>query len=315
MTPAPSPSEQPQTLASQANAWVVRLTSGTATVEDARALREWCERSPEHAAAYREAASLWKQAGKLAQAPRRTRRQPARLWLGGALAACLVLGLVGAMQLGALPDGRAWLSDHHTALAERRKVQLPDGSRVELDARTRLDLDFSAGQRRIRLQGGAAIFHVQHDAQRPFVVSAEGGTVTALGTVFEVRQQSDGIRVTCSEGVVAVRQEGFEQQLLHAGEQLRYDAQGTGTAAKVDSEQELAWRRGLLVFKNRPLQELVDELNRYRSGRILIADAEAARLPVSGVFHLARPDEALQHIEQSLGLAATHLPAGVTLLR
>ncbi|MET1078382.1 MAG: FecR family protein [Pseudomonas sp.] len=309
--PHPTPAQH---LASQANAWVLRLSSGTATVADASALREWCARSPQHAQAYREATRLWRLAGQL---PRPRRRQ--RPWLlrsaVGAVAACLLLGVFGAMQIGLVPDARALLADHHTRLGERRQVELPDGSRVELDARTRLDVDFSAGQRHLRLGEGAAVFHVQKDADRPFVVSARGGTVTALGTVFEVRHQQDAIQVTCSEGVVEVRQGAAAQHRLQAGEQLRYGANSTTAVATVDSDQALAWRQGLLVFKGRPLQELVEELNRYRPGRILIADASKARMPVSGVFHLQRPDEALQHIEQSLHLTAVQWPAGVTLLR
>lgn len=300
-----------ENLASQANAWVVRLTSGQATVKDARALREWCERDSQHAEAYREAARLWKLAGHMS----RRRRPWLRRTAAGAVAACLAVVLIGSMQIGLLPDARALLADHHTRLGERRQVELPDGSLVELDARTRLDVDFSTGRRHIRLGEGAAVFHVRHDAARPFVVSAEGGTVTALGTVFEVRHQQGSIQVTCSEGVVAVRQGASGQSLLRAGEQAHYGASGTTAAAPVDSDQALAWRQGLLVFKNRPLQHLVDELNRYRPGRILIADAAKAQTPVSGVFHLQRPDEALHHIEQSLQLTAIQLPAGVTVLR
>ena len=314
MNPVPAPASSPESLASQANAWVVRLTSGQATVEDARALRDWCAADPAHAEAYRQAAQLWKQTGQVAALA--TRRRPRRWAVASGLAASLaLLVLVGLAQLGSVPDARALLADHHTVAGDRQRIELNDGSVIEMDARTRLNVDFSASQRHITLGAGAAVFHVQHDSKRPFVVSAANGTVTAIGTVFEVREQGDGIKVTCSEGVVAVNQPGASQQLLNAGQQLRYDPRGLGPQATVDAEQELAWRQGLLVFKNRPLQELVDELNRYHQGRILITDAQAANLPVSGVFHLQRPDEALRHIEQTLHLSATRLPAGLVLLR
>ncbi|MEK1942081.1 MAG: FecR family protein [Pseudomonas sp.] len=315
MNPAQPPLPPPENLASQANAWVVRLTSGQATVEDARALREWCATSAAHAEAYRQAAQLWKQTGEVAAlakplAPPRRRH----IALASAVAACIALVVVGWTQLGGLADARAVLADHHTAPGDQQRIELEDGSIIEMDARSRLNVEFSATQRHISLGGGAAVFHVQHDAKRPFVVSAAGGTVTAIGTVFEVREQGAGIKVTCSEGVVAVNQSGA-RQLLSAGEQLRYGEQGISAQAKVDAEQELAWRQGLLVFKNRPLQELVDELNRYHRGRIVLTSARIAALPVSGVFHLQRPDEALRHIEQTLQLSATELPAGLVLLR
>ncbi|MDD0844362.1 FecR family protein [Pseudomonas sp. Gutcm_11s] len=301
-------------LTRQANAWVARLTSGQATAEDARALREWCATSAEHMRAYKEATQLWKQLGQLpAATPRRT---PGRRLLGGGLAAACALLLGFAwLQAGQHVDGQAWLADVSTRVGERREVVLEDGSRVELDARTRLDLDFSAERRRLVLSGGAAVFHVQHDASRPFVVEADNGSVTALGTVFEVRHQPAGVRVTCSEGVVAVRLADQPPRRLEAGQQLRYDTRTSSAPAPVNSQEALAWRQDLLVFKQRPLAELVDELNRYRTGRIVLADAETARRPVSGVFHLQRPDEALAHIRSSLGLSETRLPGGWIVLR
>ncbi len=299
-------------LTQQANAWVTRLTSGQATVEDARALREWCATSEAHAHAYHEAARLWRQLGQLP--PTQARRTRRRL-LGYGLAACILLFGLTWLQLDPRLDSQAWLADVSTKTGERREIVLEDGSRVELDARTRLDLDFSAERRRLVLSGGAAVFHVQHDPSRPFVVEADNGSVTALGTVFEVRHQGTGVRVTCSEGVVAVRLVDQPTLRLEAGQQLRYDAHASSTPVQVDSQEALAWRQDLLVFKQRPLGELVEELNRYRSGRIVLADAEIARRPVSGVFHLQRTDEALAHIRSSLGLSATHLPGNWVVLR
>ncbi|MDH1065569.1 FecR family protein [Pseudomonas sp. GD03985] len=309
----PHRSSDPLDLAREANAWVARLTSGQATVEDARALREWCATSADHAEAYREAAQLWRQLGELPRAParRRSRWRP----LGAGLAACVLALGFAWLQAGQRIDARAWLADHSTGVGERREIRLEDGSRIELDARTRLDLDFSAERRRIVLSGGAAVFHVSHDAARPFVVEADDGSVTALGTVFEVRHQGSGVRVTCSEGAVAVRLAGRAPQRLEAGRQLRYDALDGGHPAPVDSAEALAWRQGVLIFKQRPLGELVEELNRYRAGRVILADAELARRPVSGVFHLQRPNEALAHIQSSLGLDATHLPGDWIVLR
>ena len=308
---APEPSDT--TLSQQANAWVARLTSGHATVEDAAALREWCAQSEAHAAAYREATRLWRQAGSLA-APRRFRPRR-RLFAASAMAACLALAVVGGTLLGVVPDGRALLADHHTQRAEHKIIDLSDGSQAELDADTRLSVDFSAAQRRLDLADGAAIFHVQHDTARPFVVHAANLSVTAVGTVFEVRHLAAGISVTCTEGVVEVRQGDGTRQRIKAGEQVVYNAAGAGPLQRIDSARELAWREGVMVFRNRPLQELVHELNRYHQGRILIASDRVAQMPVSGVFHLNRADEALRHIEQALQLSATRLPAGVVVLR
>ncbi|WP_083659432.1 FecR family protein [Pseudomonas sp. PA1(2017)] len=308
---APEPSDM--TLSQQANAWVARLTSGHATVEDAAALRQWCAQSEAHAAAYREATRLWRQAGSLAT-PRRFKPRR-RLFAASAVAACLALAVVGGTLLGVVPDGRALLADHHTQRAEHKIIDLADGSQAELDAETRLSVDFSAAQRRLDLADGAALFNVQHDTARPFVVHAADMTVTAVGTVFEVRHLAAGISVTCTEGVVEVRQGDGTRQRIKAGEQVVYSAAGASPLQRIDSTRELAWREGVMVFRNRPLQELVHELNRYHQGRIVIASEKVAQMPVSGVFHLNRADEALRHIEQALQLSAMRLPAGVVVLR
>lgn len=299
-------------LAREANAWVVHLTSGQATEADAAALRQWCAQSPEHAAAYREATRVWRQVGQLTVPRRRPRR---RLLAAGAMAACLTFLAMGTTLLGVVPDARAMLADHHTRRGEQKDVKWADGSFAELDASTRLNADWSAVERRLELSDGAAVFHVQPDASRPFVVRAGSLSVTAVGTVFEVRYLAEGVSVTCSEGVVAVSDDAGETRLLKAGEQLTYSDKGLTATQRIDSEQALAWRSGSLVFRNRPLQELVYELNRYHRGRILITREEIARMPVSGVFHLDRAEEALRHIEQTLALSATRLPAGIIVLR
>jgi transmembrane sensor len=202
-----------------------------------------------------------------------------------------------------------------TRTAEQRQAILDDGSQVTLDAQTLLSLAFSERRRDINLDAGAAIFDVAHDPQKPFVVQAGEVRVTAIGTVFEVRHQGRGVRVTCTEGVVTVQSPGQAEQRLRAGEQLIFGNSKTPQFHQVDSDSAVAWQYGQLKFRQRPLAELIEELNRYRPGRIILAAADKAERPVSGLFHLSRPEEALQHIVQSQGLQAAYYPGGVVLLR
>lgn len=303
-------------LTNQANAWVVRITSGHATAADAQALRAWCALSPAHAQAYRQATRLWRQLGDLAPLQR---AQPSRLarrrLLSAGAAAVVLLGAFGLSWTGQVPDARAMLADMSTSTAEQHQATLADGSQVTLDAQTLLSLNFSERWRDISLDAGAAIFEVAHDPQKPFVVKAGEVRVTAIGTVFEVRHQSDGVRVTCTEGVVAVQSPGQAERRLRAGEQLTLSDSATPQFRRVDADSAMAWQHGQLRFRQRPLAELIEELNRYRPGRIILAAADKAERPVSGIFHLSRPEEALQHIVQSQGLQAAHYPGGVVLLR
>src|SRR6202034_3567232 len=86
----------------------------------------------------------------------------------------------------------------------RQEFALPDGSRITLGGDTKLVVRFAANVRTIKLDHGEAFFRVQHDPQRPFVVHAAGGTTTAVGTAFEVRQYANRVQVWVREGAVEV---------------------------------------------------------------------------------------------------------------
>lgn len=303
----------------EAFTWLVRLTSGEATQEDAAALAAWRARSGAHDAAFRQAARLWRAldpaarssaavavAASPAKGPLLSRRRLGQ----GALAAGLAgLALAGGRDLWPLlrPAG-----DLHTAVGEQRDERLADGSQVLLNTATALRLDFTADARRVELLRGEALFTVTPDGARPFTVQAGRGSVTALGTVFAVRQLDGGARVTCLDGTIAVRCGG--EAVLTAGQEVTY-GDSLGPVATVDPDQAAAWRKGLLYFRAQPLAEVVAEIGRYRPGPIILANEAAAARQVSGVFHLARPDEALAHIGRTLSLDLERLPGGIVLLR
>ncbi|HKU97355.1 MAG TPA: FecR domain-containing protein [Vineibacter sp.] len=305
-------------LAREARAWVVRLTSGAATQADADALAAWRRRSPAHDAAFRAAALLWKRTGAAAALTTTAGMPQTRCYgrravmAGAALAAGAATVVVAGAGLGYLPTVNGWLADHHTATGERKQVTLPDGSVATLNTRTSLSVSYTPEQRRIALVEGEASFAVARDA-RPFVVGAGAGTTTATGTLFAVRCRGETIRVICEEGTVAVS--AGSNVRLTAGGAVTYDGNGLRAGTRIDVAAENAWRGGMLMFRDRPLGYVVDEINRYRRGRIWIDSDAAAQRKVTGVFHLDRLDEALAHIERSLGLQATYLPAGMVILR
>jgi len=302
----------------EALAWVVRLTSGAATQEDADALGAWRRRSPAHDAAFRDAARLWKQTGSAATIsagalPRSIPRGRRALMTGAALAAGTAGVMLAGAQLGYLPAPGTWLAEHRTGTGEQKRVVLPDGSVAELNTRTSLSVQFTSDKRAVELFDGEVSFSVQKDTSRPFVVIAGRGTTTVTGTLFSVRDRDDTVRVVCVEGAVVVN--ARETARLAAGDLASYDDRGIHTVARVDAAAETAWRRGMLVFRGQTLRQVVEEINQYRRGRIWLANAAAAQRKLSGAFHLDRLDEVITHVERTLGLQATHLPAGIVILR
>lgn len=91
-----------------------------------------------------------------------------------------------------------------TEIGERRSITLADGSTVDLNARSRLRVEFARKERRVELLEGQALFQVAKDKNRPFIVSSGDATVRAVGTQFDVNRRSNGTTVTVLEGRVAV---------------------------------------------------------------------------------------------------------------
>ncbi|WP_115420990.1 FecR family protein [Ensifer sp. M14] len=305
-----------EALKREATAWIVRITSGTATTDDADALLAWRARSAAHEAAFQASARLWKNLGpalgksKSAPSTVLTRRT---FLATGSLAASVAGGGLILSELGFLPTVGAILADYATGIGEQRTVQLSDGSTMTLDGGTMLSVDFSSSARQLELTTGAAVFYVVSDPARPFVVTAANGKTTAIGTSFSVKHGDDDISVECLRGRISVQ--CLANSDLVDGEAISYSRLGLGEKVTTDAETAAAWRQGLLIFKDRSLADVVSDLNRHRRGKVVIARSDLRARRVSGVFHLSRPDEILAHLEETLQVRPVNLVGGIVLLR
>lgn len=314
----------------QAAEWVVRLDRDC-TAAERQQFQSWLDADPRHRAAYDAAYQLWCELDEVAAvlpeaaqlprpaprttapviaikstAPRAHSRWPA--WT--ALAATLVL----AVGLFAAPELEVRLrADLRADVGQSLTRVLEDGSTVQLNTDTAIAVRYTEGRRDIELLRGEAAFEVAHDAARPFVVHARRSSVTALGTVFQVRAGED-LQVTVTEGRVRVRSADAYTD-LGAGHRLSVSASGEiGPPGEADIYAAEAWRRGYVSFVERPLSEVVQELNRYVRGRIVLTDARLESLPVSGTFPTNRPDAAIGALQQSLGLRVTRFSDYLILL-
>ncbi|WP_193059945.1 FecR family protein [Halomonas sp. 3A7M] len=163
--------------------------------------------------------------------------------------------------------------------------------------------------------GGRAFFAVAKDAHRPFVVEAASGTATALGTRFSVHEWGGNASVAVEESAVSVTAPDGSSAVLNVGESVSYGPGGMQQIARVDVESDLAMRPGKLIFEDRPLQQVVADVNRYRSGTIRILDAKLMDLRVSGIFNIAEPDAVLTTITETLPVRAVRLTDYLVLLR
>lgn len=308
-------------LSDQAIEWVILLHSGNTTENDKLKARQWQNRSPSHQKAYREAEQLWQEMGLAIQSPtKKSSPQPSpkklSYWTTG-LAATLLIGTL-ITHFSILTD--FWLSDYHTAVGEQKEITLSDGSVVILNTDTALAVDWHSNSRHIKLLRGQAQFTVAHDSARPFEVETENAVVKALGTIFEVLNEEQDTRVTVLEHAVSIKapQDAnySENSRIEAGQQAHYSrSKGLETVISVNLKQNSAWQRGKFLVKNKALVEVVAELNRYYSGKIVITDEKLLQMRVSGAFPLTDYDTVMAMLEQSLLLKITHITPWITLLQ
>jgi transmembrane sensor len=330
---------RPDDIEAKAATWIIRLGRGPLRQEERRALDRWLAESPAHEAAFDRARSTWAELGDLKTAPGRLIEDglspPRRSffpveWRGLAMAAMarpryvIALVVVGA-SLGIFWSGNPMLlleADYRTSPGEVRSVTLADGSRVQLNSDSALAVRFNGGERRVELLAGEAYFIVaplKESEARPFVVEAANGRAMALGTEFMVDRAHEATDVTVVEHRVEVSatdpRNGRSSVVLSPGQSVRYDrAAGMGKATEVNLGRATAWRRGELVFDKARFSEVVAELNRFRRGRIVIADAGLADRRVSGFFRIDDLDGALASMGRELGVRAMSLPPFLTVL-
>jgi transmembrane sensor len=246
------------------------------------------------------------------------RRPAAARWIAGiAVAAVLTLSLY--LMTGSLLGPAA---DQQTAVGEQRTVTLADGSTVYLNTDSALSTEFSPTLRRVTLLKGDAIFAVSPDQTRPFRVESGGVTATALGTEFLVRRHDARVTVAVLEHRVSIAaaapQQGpasAQSVTLEPGQQVAYDPRGgLGHVRQVDLAAAAAWRRGKVIFEGEPLGSVINELNRYHRGRILIIDPQVRAMRVNGVFQTADPAAVVTALEHTLAIHSTRLTDYIILL-
>lgn len=297
-------------LRSEAAAWVARRCSGEPEPGQQRDFLAWLNRSEAHARAYAEAEALWESmrdlevlAGtELRRARRRVGRQRRRLrWVRLASAALIVAVLVNLSWLITVMWDHQQAT-YQTALGQRQMVELADGSRLELDTQSTVQIDYSHRRRQIRLLQGQAVFTVAHEA-RPFEVWAGGTRVLDIGTQFEVRYLDQRLTVVVLDGAVSVTPAGGKTTLLQRGLSVSQDHEGRLQPPQVvDPARSAAWRRGELVFQNQKLRDVLQELARYHRGTVTVSQPLLLETRVSGVVQA-------DDLAQSLRTVAAALPA------
>jgi len=218
-------------------------------------------------------------------------------------------------------------AQYSTPIGERRSIELPDHSRIQLNTNTELQVALSDNARLLTMSRGEAMFEVAKDPTRVFTVRVAGYEFKAVGTAFNIRADSPGeVQLTVTEGRVRVHQdapvdarsdsapdtaptvfEGATDVEVEANKAVsiaerseRIDALTPDQVADATS-----WQHGVIVFKATPLGEVVNELARYSTQRFVIAKPELASIPVSGYFEVGDLESLSAALQQNVGIKIT----------
>lgn len=300
-------------LLEEAAAWLVRMDNRNLDQEELRALDSWCNTSPEHARIWTIACELNRQFSQLPDhfaRPVLTRARSSRRALLKSLVGAGLLIPLGALSL----RSQYWqplLAQHRTEVGERRELTLEDGSRLILNTGTAVDVHFDVQQRLIHLYKGEVWLRSAADSQRAFAISSPAGTVVTTSgesSVFALRCDGESSVVTVRRQTVKVITASAQPDSnlrVPVHQQCRFNASGVEWMAQAP-RGTLAWRRGELIVDRWPLEQVITELSRYRPG-ILRCDADVAGISVSGVFQIAKTDQALEALAALFNLQITRI--------
>lgn len=304
----------------QAVAWYVRAASGGLAPEEHAALANWRRADPMHEQAWQRLGTMQSlmQDGvqSMGAAPVRNmlsraamverRRRVLKLLLlsaGGGLAA------YGVHEHEAMRTQLAgWSADVRTGKGEWQDITLPDGSRLQLNTATAVNLAYDGHMRRIELLYGEIMVTTASHAQGgAFVVTTREGELRPVGTRYVVRREAGVVQLAVLQGQVDIEGQAGVMRVL-AGEQTRFTRTRL-EAVRPLNETSQTWAEGRLTAAGMRLADFVAELSRYRTGHLACAET-VSDLLVTGAWSLQGPNPT----ERILASLEQHLPVRISRL-
>ncbi|MDO6693646.1 FecR domain-containing protein [Aliiglaciecola sp. 3_MG-2023] len=248
-------------------------------------------------------------------------------------AACLVLSFLAIFWVQTYPrdKGNIFVSVHETSAGQHDSIQLEDGSKITLGAKSLLSVAYSNKQRKVVLERGEAYFDVAKDPQRPFIVGSGTRTITAVGTEFNVIKQSERVVVTVTEGKVKVApsltyganvapriikplNREHEDTVLVAGQQIRYTQHKVDIVDDSKMDVAIAWRTGNLQYLTEELRYVVEDINRYSKVPISLTDSKVGGLAYSGTIFTNKIDNWLESLPVAFPVKIIRLTDGSVII-
>lgn len=260
------------------------------------------------------------------------RRRRRRVALGSAMALMLAGGVASWLRWYPEEGDLRIPSPVAATMSQPVRHRLGDGTIIDEKAGAKLKVRFSSEVRRVVLQEGTALFQVTKDAAWPFVVSAAGFEVRAIGTAFSVQVGPTGLEIFVTEGRVSVTPDGTADRVrrearpafLEAGECVTVAAHGPADHAPAftvknllheEMAARLAWCIPRLNFSGAPLRDVVGMFNRHNRRQLVIADDSLQNVELSGVLQADNLSGLLNLLRTSFAIEAENRGDHEILLR
>jgi transmembrane sensor len=300
----------------EAVAWVALIISKKATAGDFEALSRWKEQSPSHTTAYANAIKLHQ---LVKNRPKHEddeytpsifeRTTTRRAALAGGAMAVAGYGVVRP-PLGLWPSLSEFSSDYRTAPGEQHSVQIARNVLVDMNTRTSLTRRDAPGRPGIELVTGEIVVA---SVAEEFATYAGKGQILANRASFDLRKDGDVAAVTCIAGHIEIAH--LDRRIvMRPAQRITYTNTVLNAPVRVNPELVTAWQRGLVIFHNAPLSDVVSEVNRYKSGRIVIMDRALANYRLNGQFRIGNIEDVVTQIQSVTNATVTNIPGGIVLL-
>lgn len=330
-------SKRERQIDAKASEWVARKFRGFSAAEQDEFF-EWLGSDPAHSEAYVRYQDLWERMDTLAEWAPEHSEQPHRdllrdrqvvyrwVWLGGIAATLALSSLLWVPKIVEQPQPTP---QNYVANAYNSH-ELEDGTVVDMNSGAAMVVDFTESERRVELVASEALFNVAKDPDRPFIVSAKGVEVQAIGTVFNVRVSEGEVEVLVTEGKVRIGaspstfatsevSEPFIESLVAGQSSVVYlDGGEAPPVLEEPSEdqifEKLAWKYKL-EFDSTPLSAAVEEINRRSDVQLEIADESIGALPIVATLRIDNIDHCVELLELTLGIESEYLSDSRVLLK
>ncbi|EKT60278.1 FecR family protein [Providencia burhodogranariea] len=304
--------DSPSEIENTAALWVIKTTSRELTEQENQDFQVWIASSEQHRTTYFRARQLWALTASspikpitvvenVVDQPQKTRRR----YVWQAFAATVIFCM---LSVSAWHYSSQITPDYQAKIGEILRVTLPDGTLVDLDSGSQLSLAFDDNYRQINLLSGRAYFTVTPmtlGETRPFRVAAKDGIIQALGTEFSVDDKGDQVDVSVYQHSVEISLPSGEKVIVNAGHAAQYQQQ-IWPVSSFESDNSIAWRQGQIIFHQRTLGDVVNEINRYRDKPVVLLAKQGEK--VSGVFQVKSIESALSNLSKSRELSLYEMP-------